>query len=504
MVEFRWIQMSLFLILKLHVTVTGQSFTATVRDGDDVTLPCENVISDQNECDNTTWIFTGSGKSAAVTLIDHGQIYKEAKSKSDRLSVTENCSLVIKKVTAEDVGRYTCRQFMSGQQQGGESVFDLSVVTITGQYFYFTVRDGDDVTLPCGNVTDDQNECDSTTWIFTGSGNSAAVTLFKKRQINKDLVKSKSDRLRVTENCSLVIKKVTDEDVGFYTCRQFISGRQLGGDSEVDLYVVTKSSSSSETEHQNNVTLTCSVSTYDQCKLTVKWLNEDNNNHLTDMKTSQSSCSATVTFTTSDFNQYSDLLKCEVTDGNRRKQQFPFRRQTSGEKPAKETTKPSSTTTTTSTLQPPPPTTTTTTSTTTTRPVTEETNEKTSTSSSEPTKSPGGTNITDPGKQQGWSWWFIIGAVGLAALLIIVVATFIRWKKTKGNRTQRTENKTDPEDGVPYASISFTKMTKNKTWDQQADEVDAVTYSTVRASSSAAGASTDPSILYTTVNKPNK
>ncbi|XP_026197646.1 uncharacterized protein LOC113149645 [Anabas testudineus] len=111
---------------------------------------------------------------------------------------------------------------------------------ITGQYFYsFTVRDGDDVTLPCGNVRDDQNKCDSTTWIFSESGNKAAVTLFELGQIKKDSVKSKSDRLSVTENCSLVIKKVTDEDVGRYICRQFISGRQQGGDSEVDLSVAT-------------------------------------------------------------------------------------------------------------------------------------------------------------------------------------------------------------------------------------------------------------------------
>ncbi|XP_051264328.1 uncharacterized protein LOC127367995 isoform X7 [Dicentrarchus labrax] len=132
MVEFRWIKMSLFLMLVLHFTAaaTRQLYlSSTVRAGDDVTLSCENVINDQNNCGSTTWLFSGSRSTAAVELVTLGQIGKDTNSKSDRLSVTANCSLVIKKVTVEDVGRYTCRQFISGQQQGPDSLVYLSVIT---------------------------------------------------------------------------------------------------------------------------------------------------------------------------------------------------------------------------------------------------------------------------------------------------------------------------------------------------------------------------------------
>ncbi|XP_026173946.1 uncharacterized protein LOC113136960 [Mastacembelus armatus] len=142
MAEFTWIQMSLFLILMLQFpATTGQNLLFfTVRDGDDVTLSCKNLINDQDKCDGTTWIFSNSTNTAAVELVKHGQIHSEAKSKPDRLSVTENCSLVLKKVTVEDVGRYTCRQFdTSGQQQGPDSEVDLSVVTMTEQKLHVKV-----------------------------------------------------------------------------------------------------------------------------------------------------------------------------------------------------------------------------------------------------------------------------------------------------------------------------------------------------------------------------
>ncbi|XP_049914252.1 uncharacterized protein LOC126398732 [Epinephelus moara] len=293
---------------------------------------------------------------------------------------------------------------------------------------------GVEVTLSCENVKHEQDNCDSATWLFSAQRNT--VTLFEHGKIHRE-AEAKSDRLSVTAKCSLVIKKVTLEDVGRYTCRQFRSGQV--SDSEVHLSVVTR------TEHNDTdrVVLSCSVWTYEQCPHTVKWLYEGDQN---DLETSQSTCSASVTFTTSDYNQklkYSELLKCEVTDGHTKEvHQFTFSPpQSSGEKPGQ--------------------------------------------------------------------WVFIVEAVGLAALIIITVAV-IRCKRTKGNKTQMDENMADPEADVSYASISYTKNTGCKAKvrvddDDDDDEGDAVTYSTVKApSSSSAGASADPRNLYATINKPTK
>lgn len=48
----------------------------------------------------------------------------------------------------------------------------------------------------------------------------------------------KSDPLSVSENCSLVVKDVSDEDVGHYVCRRFPSGQEAAEDAEVYLSVV--------------------------------------------------------------------------------------------------------------------------------------------------------------------------------------------------------------------------------------------------------------------------
>ncbi|XP_047429009.1 uncharacterized protein LOC124998626 isoform X2 [Mugil cephalus] len=117
--------MSLFLILMLPLAVTQVS-TITVRVGDDVTLPCDNIKDLNDECFSTTWLFSGSGRSSTSTLFEHGKIHKDVGSKSNRLRVTTNCLLVIKKVTDEDDGRYTCRQFISGEPVTDSGV-DLSV-----------------------------------------------------------------------------------------------------------------------------------------------------------------------------------------------------------------------------------------------------------------------------------------------------------------------------------------------------------------------------------------
>ncbi|XP_034384218.1 uncharacterized protein LOC117727816 isoform X2 [Cyclopterus lumpus] len=145
------------------------------------------------------------------------------------------------------------------------------------------------------------------------------------------------------------------------------------------------------TEHKDTeeVTVNCSVSTY-LCVHTVKWLIEgqDVDKDHKDLMTSQSYCSASLTFMTFHFfntSRFNSLI-CEVTFGDK-VQKFPFRNSPSGDKTGEDTT----TTTTT----------------------------------------------TEDDTTSGW-WRFIYVPVGLAALIIIVVAVNI-WARIKEKKTPRDE-----------------------------------------------------------------
>ncbi|XP_040921007.1 uncharacterized protein LOC121200033 isoform X7 [Toxotes jaculatrix] len=351
------------------------------------------------------------------------------------------------------------------------SVFLMLVLLFTagtGQRHHFTVRDGDKVTLPCENRIKDQDKCNSTTWLHSDTDRSPAVELIILGKIGEH-AKDKSDRLSVTEDCSLVIEKVTVKDVGHYTCRQYNkSGQQQGPDSVVDLSVINIH------EDKDKMTLTCTVLTYDtQCRHTVQWLYEGKKDDFIITEKTPESCSATVTFKAPHHNhksKYEESFKCNVTDSDSQNLlvcNFSPR------------------------------------------------------SSCDRTAAPNGNRTTSGHNDDLLQWWYIVVPVGFAALLITVGAV-IRQRRTKGNKTLRDENtgltfgpavtqsapetsqdKADPEDGVFYTSISYARKADSKARVQgDDDEDDAVTYSTVKAPSSSAGASTDPSDFYATVNKP--
>ncbi|XP_026174234.1 uncharacterized protein LOC113137078 isoform X2 [Mastacembelus armatus] len=346
-------------------------------------------------------------------------------------------------------------------------LIDFPATTGQVSFININVRDGDDVTLSCGHVKSDQDKCHSVSWLFNYPGRPETIEIITHGQTKKTMIsKSKSDRLSVTENCSLVLKKVTVEDVGLYTCRQFdTSGQQQGPDSVVDLSVVTMT----EQKLHDKVTFSCQVFISVHCDQSVKWLFQDKDvdQNNKELQTSQTDCYATVTFLDSHFIYSSrfKLFKCEVTNTVSGKvQKFSFRRQSSGQD------------------------TTTTTTTTTTN---------------------DSTNLPD------WGWGLIAVTVSLAALVIIVLLVQ-RYKRRTGKKTQTDENAglslntagtqsgpetsqdtADPEDGVSYASVSYTKKTKSKAQVHNEDEDDAVTYSTVKVSSSSAA---DPSSLYASIN----
>ncbi|XP_050927637.1 uncharacterized protein LOC108887450 isoform X1 [Lates calcarifer] len=353
------------------------------------------------------------------------------------------------------------------------------------------VRVGDEFTLPCVNAKEDQNKCDSTCWVVRYLLTQAETELVSFGQIDGNrLSKSKSDRLSLTENCSLVIKKVTDEDAGLYGCRTKQQGQDKNSRSVVHLSVVTMT----EQKNRDQVTLYCSVRTRYHCRHTVKWLYEGKDVATDDkgLWTSSSSCRASVTFLTSRYiyKSTSKLFSCEVTDVYN-EQQFTFSLQSSPEKSGDD-----STTTTTTTASP--------TSDASTKPTGDDTTTATIRNSVKPGVTTTATTTSDAStKPKDW-WWFVIVAVGVLVLLMIAIAVFKR-KRAKGNKTQMDENTADPEDGVPYASISYSRKTKSKAQVLgKDDEDDAVTYSTVRASPSSAGASADLSNLYAAINNPGK
>ncbi|KAM9356208.1 uncharacterized protein KZ484_014215 isoform 2-T2 [Pholidichthys leucotaenia] len=232
-------------------------------------------------------------------------------------------------------------------------------VSAAGPHLSITVVIGHDVTLSCGNVIGGQHNCGGTIWMYRNK--EREEELVDNGEIEDNSI---SDRLSVTENCSLVIKQVTDDDVGRYTCRQKKSEQEQSSGFNVDLSIIEMT----ENRYDDNVIFHCQMYSIESCQPEVEWVYEDS-------------------------------------------------------------------------------------------------------------------------KQADKGWLYGIISVGLAVILSIMM--IIIWKKTKGTKSQMEQNTDDPEDGVSYASISYTRMTKSKAKvHNDGDEGDNVTYSSVNVPSTR-GASTD-------------
>ncbi|XDV11635.1 hypothetical protein PO909_000521 [Leuciscus waleckii] len=140
---------------------------------------------------------------------------------------------------------------------------------ISGMKDHVFISSGENVRLSCNNALSD---CKSkTTWTYNRFRHPAAVALIELGIKNKDT--EKHERLSLESDCSLNIKKVTEEDYGLYRCRQFVNGQKPGPD--VFLHVLhvsvsptssssSSSSSSSQTEISpgRSVTLSCQLYSY--------------------------------------------------------------------------------------------------------------------------------------------------------------------------------------------------------------------------------------------------
>ncbi|XP_043962771.1 uncharacterized protein LOC122825419 [Gambusia affinis] len=142
MTEFRSVQLSLCLILALKFTVIQQSSSSViVRGGDEVLLACENMMGPIN-CLQIHWLFRKSDEETAVDLVKSGRtnLTQAAREKADRLTVSSNCSLIIQRVSAADVGTYYCQNKDPKETMHTVALF---LVNITEQ------KDDEEVTLKC-------------------------------------------------------------------------------------------------------------------------------------------------------------------------------------------------------------------------------------------------------------------------------------------------------------------------------------------------------------------
>nr|XP_043904979.1 uncharacterized protein LOC122784014 isoform X2 [Solea senegalensis] len=184
------------------------------------------------------------------------------------------------------------------------------------------VRPGGEVTLPCENMVDEN--CASTTWLFGRSPLSPSTVLVRSGRVV--VPETEPERLRVTANCSLVLKEVTEEDVGRYGCRNTHTSK----DSQVELSVINMNTQTKG--DGKKVKFTCSVTTYGNCSLTVKWLHvktkEDKDNK--DMKISD--CLSTLASQPHHvLYALRKFLTCEVTDRRTHKVElFTFNPESTG------------------------------------------------------------------------------------------------------------------------------------------------------------------------------
>ncbi|XP_029984774.1 uncharacterized protein LOC115415369 isoform X1 [Sphaeramia orbicularis] len=322
-------------------------------------------------------------------------------------------------------------------------VIFLQLKEIHGDIINVFVKKEKDATLPCMNVISGQRGCETVTWTFKPTVRESTVELIKDGKV-KESVLTQSHRLNITADCSLLINKVNPSNIGHYYCKQSDESKEHNDDAEFHLSLVIISE-----ENDRKVKFICSVHARKKCEHTVKWLYDGKAMNIKVSKLSYI-CSATVTLDNKPMNY--ELLECEVTDAVSKKvHRFPFK--SAVQKTGEDETKPT---------------------------------------------------VAAPTKTAGFPLWakIVVPFVAFAVLLVIVVA-FIKWKRNKGSQTQMDENTADPEDGVSYASVYFTKNKKTTSNHlHQHNDDNTVTYSTVRASPSSAAASTDPSILYATVNKP--
>ncbi|XP_029503871.1 uncharacterized protein LOC115119251 isoform X2 [Oncorhynchus nerka] len=136
----------LVTVLYLLTGVSGETLSMFSRVGDNVSLPCNNVV--YPDCSSTTWIYNRAGSTRTIQEVRLGKIEVDQTERADRLRLGINCFLHVSDVRAEDVGLYTCRQFLT---ENGPQHEVSSTTAVTD------LKPNVNMTLRCSLLTDTQH-----------------------------------------------------------------------------------------------------------------------------------------------------------------------------------------------------------------------------------------------------------------------------------------------------------------------------------------------------------
>ena len=111
------------------VTFSSDHGRTELVAGDCVPLSC----GARSDCSRITWLFSYN-RTMNVELVEYGKVKSEDN--KERLHVTEECSLEVKKLGKEDEGLYVCREYPSPGEQVDHTRHEVKLIS---EYLYFYV-----------------------------------------------------------------------------------------------------------------------------------------------------------------------------------------------------------------------------------------------------------------------------------------------------------------------------------------------------------------------------
>ncbi|XP_078798801.1 butyrophilin subfamily 2 member A2-like [Oryzias latipes] len=143
--------LELILIFALQFEgASGKSETLYRRVGEEVHLHCK-VNASSIQCSDVRWLYNRHRNTTPEVINEAG---------ASRLSVSRNCSLLIRNITAEDAGRYLCQ--LTNGKSNSIPVF-LKILSISKDPPEVHPRESGSVTLQCSlnryekNISCEQN-----------------------------------------------------------------------------------------------------------------------------------------------------------------------------------------------------------------------------------------------------------------------------------------------------------------------------------------------------------